>query len=226
MSLHESGSSANRGACLQTCRKGYTLTNNDTGAQMSLDNQYVMSPKDLCTIDFLDKMLEAGVRVFKIEGRARPPEYVKYVCQNYNAAFDAILHDAYTDALKQELKENLAKVFNRGFWDGYYLGHRLGEWSARYGSNATHHKEYAGRVTNFYANLGVAEALLEAGTLSIGDDALIMGASTGVVETRIDALRIDNGTPAERVGKGQIFSIKTPQRVRRNDKLYKWVQNP
>jgi putative protease len=225
MSLHESGNSANRGACLQTCRKGYMLTNSETGYAMTVDNEYIMSPKDLCTIEFLDKMLDAGVRLFKVEGRARPPEYVKRVCENYNAAFDAIFSNNYTDELKQTLKNNLVQVFNRGFWDGYYLGQKMGEWSSRYGSNAAQHKEYLAKVTNFYDKLNVAELLMEAGTLSVGDRVLVIGPTTGVVETTVADIRIDDGTKALRVDKENVFSIKMPQKVRRGDKLYKWVSN-
>jgi putative protease len=222
MSLHEYNTSANRGACLQPCRRSYLVTDKETKAELEVDHDYILSPKDLCTIGFVDKMLDAGVRVFKIEGRARPPEYVKKVCECYNAAFKAILDETYSKAMIDNWLVELSSVFNRGFWDGYYLGQRLGEWNKTYGSKATRKKDYRAKVTNYFSNLGVVELLLEAGALKVGDEVLITGPTTGVVETTISQLRIDDGTPVEQVTKGQIFSMPAPQKMRRADRLYLW----
>jgi putative protease len=222
LSLHEHNHSANRGACLQTCRKSYLVKDRDTGYELEIENEYIMSPKDLCSIGFLNKMLDAGVRVFKIEGRARPPEYVKKVCECYNQAFSAIIDQTYNQSKVDEWKEELSKVFNRGFWDGYYLGQKIGEWSGVYGSKASRRKTYAAKVTNYFANLGVAEFLLEAGELKVKDEILIMGPTTGVIEVKVKELRIDDGTPVQKLVKGQVFSMPVSQKVRRNDKLYVW----
>ena len=183
LSLHTYGTSANRGGCYQLCRRGYRVTDLETGTQLEVDNKYIMSPKDLCTIEFLDKIAAAGVRVFKIEGRARNPEYVKRTTQCYRRAADAVADGTFTAELGAALKEELADVFNRGFWDGYYQGAPLGEWSAVYGSQARRHKEYCGKVTNWYSKLGVAEITVESATLHVGDEILFMGPTTGVVET-------------------------------------------
>jgi putative protease len=222
MSLHDNGHSANRGACLQNCRRTYLVTDRESGNQMEIDHEYVMSPKDLCTVGFLDKMLEAGVRVFKVEGRARPAEYVKKVCQCYNEAFKAIVENKYDNNLIDRLKTDLSTVFNRGFWDGYYLGQRLGEWSRVYGSNATRRKTYMAKCTNYFSSLGVAEFLMESGNLKLGDEILITGQTTGVVECAVKELRIDDGTPVNEVRKGQIFSMPVPEKLRRSDRLYLW----
>jgi putative protease len=182
LSLHSYGTSANRGACMQICRRGYEVTDLETGNKLNIDNKYIMSPKDLCTIEFMDKMADAGVRVFKIEGRARSPEYVKRCSECYRAAADAVSNGTYTPELAASLKEKLAEVFNRGFWDGYYMGAKLGEWSKVYGSNATKRKVYLGKVTNWFSKLGVAEITVETTDLHKGDTLLAIGATTGVVE--------------------------------------------
>jgi putative protease len=222
MSLHDSGYSANRGSCLQNCRRTYIVTDRESGNQMEIDHEYVMSPKDLCTIGFLDKMLEAGVRVFKIEGRARPAEYVKKVCQCYNHAFELIVNGTYSKEKVDSWISDMSTVFNRGFWDGYYLGQRLGEWSKSYGSKATRRKTYMAKCTNYFSNLGVAEFLIETGALKIGDDVLITGPTTGVVECAVKELRIDDGTVVSEVRKGQVFSMPVPEKLRRSDRLYLW----
>ncbi|MDR2937532.1 MAG: U32 family peptidase, partial [Prevotellaceae bacterium] len=191
MSLHDNGHSANRGACLQNCRRTYLVTDKESGNEMEIDHEYVMSPKDLCTIGFVDKMLEAGVRVFKIEGRARPAEYVKKVCQCYNEAFKAIIENTYSKEKIDSWVNELSTVFNRGYWDGYYLGQRLGEWSKSYGSKATRRKTYVAKCTNYFSSLGVAEFLIESGALKLGDELLITGQTTGVVECAVQELRID-----------------------------------
>lgn len=223
MSLHQANSSANRGACLQICRRSYTLTDNETGDELVVDNEYIMSPKDLCTIGFLNKILDAGVRVLKLEGRARSPEYVKTVTQCYREAVEAIADDTYTEDKIDGWKNRLSKVFNRGFWDGYYLGQRLGEWSKHYGSLATERKVYVGKITNFYSNLGVAELKPEASEISTNDKVLIIGPTTGVVELTAEDIRVDDKT-VEQCPKGVKCSFKLPDIVRRNDKLYKVVK--
>jgi putative protease len=220
LSLHEYNASANRGSCYQLCRRGYTVTDNDTGRQLAVDNEYIMSPKDLCTIGFLDHLLAAGVRVLKIEGRARSAEYVKTVTSAYNRGVQAVVDGAYTPELVAELTATLQTVFNRGFWDGYYQGARLGEWSASYGNQSTKQKTYVAKATNYFSNLGVAEFLMETGVLRKGDAVLIVGPTTGVVEDRIHEIRVDLH-PVEQVEKGNYFSMKVPQKIRRADKLYK-----
>src|SRR5210317_859870 len=176
-------SSANRGACLQTCRRAYTVTDKETGAELEIDNEYIMSPKDLKTIHFLNKVLDAGVSILKIEGRARSADYVKTVSTCYNEAIHAYLDGSFSREKIEDWDARLASVFNRGFWDGYYLGQRLGEWSEVYGSKATQKKVYVGKITNYYDRIGVAEVAMETGTLEVGDDILIMGPTTGVIET-------------------------------------------
>jgi putative protease len=220
LSLHEYNASANRGSCYQLCRRGYTVTDNDSGRQLMVDNEYIMSPKDLCTIGFLDHMLAAGVRVLKIEGRARSAEYVKTVTSAYNRGVQAVLDGVYTPELVAELTATLQTVFNRGFWDGYYQGARLGEWSACYGNRSTKQKTYVAKATNYFSNLGVAEFLMETGVLQKGDEVLIIGPTTGVVEDRIHEMRVDL-QPVEQVEKGSCFSIAVPHKIRRSDKLYK-----
>jgi putative protease len=222
LSLHEQNHSANRGACLQTCRKGYTVTEKESGMQLDIENEYIMSPKDLMTIHFLNKMLDAGVSVFKIEGRARSPEYVKTVSKCYKEAIDAYNDNSFTEEKIEDWKERLSTVFNRGFWDGYYLGQRLGEWSHKYGSRATKRKIYLGKVTNFFSNLNVAEILVETGEIEAGDDFIIMGPTTGVYEGSVSEIRVDLN-PAKKAVKGDKFSMKLESLVRRNDKLYKIV---
>lgn len=221
MSLHENNASANRGACQQTCRKAYVVTEKETGHQLEIDHEYIMSPKDLCTIGFLDKVMAAGVRVLKIEGRARSGEYVKRVVEIYNEAVNSILDNSYTKDKIDRWERSLSEVFNRGFWDGYYLGRKIGEWSKVYGSKATKRKVYVGRVTNYFGNIGVAEILVEASTISLGENVVIMGPTTGVVETTIEEIRVDL-KPVEIAEKGNLCSIRV-DRIRRNDKLYKMV---
>jgi putative protease len=222
MSLHESGFSANRGSCLQGCRRSYLVTEKETGNELEVDHDYIMSPKDLCTIGFLDKLLDAGVRVFKIEGRARSAEYVKKVCQCYSEAFGAIIEGSYTEEKIRKWMYELSAVFNRGFWDGYYLGRRLGEWSNAYGSKAIRRKTYSAKAVNYFSNLSVAEFIVEAGSINIGDEVLIIGPTTGVVELRVSQLRTGTGDKVQQVSKGQVFSLPVPEKVRRADKLYLW----
>ena len=222
LSLHELNSSANRGACMQVCRRAYRVHDEDSDIELTVDNKYIMSPKDLKTIHFMNKMMDSGVRVFKIEGRARGAEYVKAVVSCYNEAIEAHLNNQFTDEKVADWDVRLAKVFNRGFWDGYYLGQRLGEWSHNYGSKATHKKVYIGKCTNFFQKIGVAEFLLEAQTLSVGDEILVTGETTGAYEDVIEEVRVDL-KPVETVEKGTYFSIKTKDVVRRNDKLFKIV---
>lgn len=206
LSLHAYGASANRGACYQICRRGYEVTDLETGNQLLVDNKYIMSPKDLCTIEFMDKIIDAGVTVFKIEGRARSAEYVKKVASCYRRAADAVIGGNYTPELASALKAELSEVFNRGFWDGYYQGARLGEWSEVYGSRSTRKKVYTGKVTNWFAKLSVAEILIESATLKVGDRILIMGPTTGVVETVVKEIRVDLKS-VESASKGTYCSV-------------------
>ena len=222
LSLYETGCSANRGACRQLCRRKYTVADRETGAILDVDGQYVLSPKDLCTIDFLDRFVEAGVRVLKIEGRARGAEYVKRVVECYDEALRAIEAGTYTPALAAGLKERLRTVFNRGFWEGYYAGRPVAEHSAHYGSAATRRKVYVGKVTNFFKQLSVAEVLVEAAPLHEGEDIFFMGATTGVAEQRLEELHGPDGSPATTAAQGQLCSIRTPGLVRRGDQLYKF----
>ena len=222
LSLHEKNVSANRGACNQICRRGYTVKDKDSEIELDIDNEYIMSPKDLKTIGFVDEMMKAGVRVFKIEGRARGAEYVKTVVGCYSEAIESVLNKTFSATKVAEWDIRLSKVFNRGFWNGYYLGQRLGEWSANYGSEATHKKIYVGKVTNYFSKIGVAEILLEAQYIETGDEILITGETTGAYEDRMGEMRVEL-KPVERVEKGTYFSIKTKDIVRRNDKLFKIV---
>ena len=222
LSLHELNASANRGACMQVCRRAYRVHDEDSDIELTVDNKYIMSPKDLKTIHFMNKMMDSGVRVFKIEGRARGAEYVKAVVSCYNEAIEAHLNNTFTDEKVADWDVRLSKVFNRGFWDGYYLGQRLGEWSHNYGSKATHKKVYIGKCTNFFQKIGVAEFLLEAQTLSVGDEILVTGETTGAYEDVVEEVRVDL-KPVNTVEKGTYFSIKTKDVVRRNDKLFKIV---
>ncbi|MDR0873168.1 MAG: U32 family peptidase [Prevotellaceae bacterium] len=222
LSLHEMNASANRGACMQICRHGYTITDNERDVELNIENQYIMSPKDLKTIHFLNKMIDAGVRVFKIEGRARSAEYVRTTCECYNEAINACLKNTFTEEKIENWNARLAKVFNRGFWNGYYLGQRLGEWSANYGSNATHKKVYIGKGMKYFANIGVAEFLIETQSVKIGDNILIMGPTTGVIETTITEMQVDY-KPAQEAIRGQLFSIPLKEKIRPSDKVYKWV---
>lgn len=222
LSLYETGCSANRGACRQLCRRKYTLTDKETGAALDVDGQYVLSPKDLCTIDFLDRFIGAGVRVLKIEGRARGAEYVKRVVECYNEALRALEAGTYTPELAAKLKERLRTVFNRGFWEGYYAGRPVAEHSDRYGSAATRRKVYVGKVTNFFKKISVAEVLVEAAPLHAGEEIFFMGPTTGVAEQRLDELHGPDGSPADAVSQGQLCAIRTPGLVRRGDQLYKF----
>ena len=232
LSLHAEGASANRGACYQICRRGYEVTDLETGNQLHIDNKYIMSPKDLCTIEFMDKFIDAGVKVFKIEGRARSAEYVKRCVQCYRAAADAVCDGAYTPELTAGLKASLAEVFNRGFWDGYYLGARLGEWSNVYGSQATRCKVYCGKVTNWFDRIHVAEITVEAAPVPAGSRLMAIGATTGVVEFDAGEIRVDL-KPAAVAEKGERFSVAMegnvvngPQdaRLHRGDKVYIWEE--
>ena len=222
LSLHEKNLSANRGACNQICRREYVVKDKDSEIELEIDNEYIMSPKDLKTIGFVDEMLKAGVRVFKIEGRARGAEYVKAVVSCYKEAIESCIEGTFTDVKIEDWNNRLSKVFNRGFWNGYYLGQRLGEWSSTYGSAATHKKIYVGKVTNYFNKLGVAEFLLEAQSLSVGDEILITGDTTGAYEDIVKEIRVQLH-PVDKVDKGTYFSIKTNELIRRNDKLFKIV---
>lgn len=223
LSLHEKNASANRGACYQICRRAYTVKDRENEVELDIENEYIMSPKDLCTIGFLNKMAEAGVRVFKLEGRARPAEYVLTVCRCYDEALKAYLAGDYTPEKIAGWKQQLSTVFNRGFWDGYYLGQRLGEWSEVYGSKATRKKIALGKVTNYFSNLQVGEFKIESFDLQVGDEILIVGETTGVIEMKVPEIRVDL-QPVERVEKGGVFSMPVPRKVRRGDKFYKWVE--
>lgn len=252
LSLHEYGASANRGACYQICRRGYEVTDLETGNSLVVDNKYIMSPKDLCTVEFIDKIVDAGVTVFKIEGRARSAEYVRKVVSCYRRAADAVCGGTFTPELGAGLKEELAEVFNRGFWDGYYQGARLGEWSDVYGSKATRQKVYCGKVTNWFDRLGVAEILVESAPLCKGDRILVIGPTTGVVEMDVEEIRVDlksvdkaekgvycsvpcpslrsagetsgNGAETRSPSQPDAARHRLPSKLRRSDKVYIWRQ--
>ncbi|KIO44370.1 MULTISPECIES: peptidase U32 family protein [Porphyromonadaceae] len=223
LSLHEMNASANRGACYQICRRSYTVKDTDSEVELEVDGKYIMSPKDLCTIGFINKLIDAGVRVFKIEGRARSAEYVKTVCECYNEAIDAYADGSYSAEKIEHWKERLSTVFNRGFWNGYYLGQRLGEWSEVYGSKATKKKVCIGKVTNYFTKLHVGEFKLESYDLRVGDEILIMGPTTGVVQMHVPEIRVDL-QPVRQVGKGSLFSMPVEPFLRRGDKLYKLIE--
>ena len=225
LSLHEAGTSANRGACRQICRRSYLVTDRETGDELVVDNKYIMSPKDLKTIHFINKMVDAGVTVFKIEGRARGPEYVRTVVGCYDEALRALDNGTYDEEHILDWNERLARVFNRGFWDGYYLGQRLGKWSAKYGSSATRVKVYAAKGIKYYDRIGVAEFLMEAGELHVGDDIIITGPTTGALMFKVDEIRVDL-KPVERAVKGEHFSIKTDEKIRPSDRLFIWKPVP
>ena len=220
LSLDNLNHSANRGACMQVCRRSYIVHDKESDIELEVDNKYIMSPKDLKTIRFMDKMMDAGVRVFKIEGRARGPEYVHTVVSCYKEAIQSFLDGTLTEEKKDAWDERLKTVFNRGFWDGYYLGQRLGEWSKIYGSEATERKVYVGKGIKFFNNISVAEFLIEASEISVGDKLLITGPTTGAVFVELDEIRYEL-KPVQTAGKGQHISIKVPSKVRPNDKLYK-----
>lgn len=221
LSLHERNTSANRGGCGQICRRSYTVRDRETGAELDIENQYIMSPKDLKTIHFLDRVVEAGVRVLKIEGRARGAEYVAEAVSCYSEALEAICNATYGPEQVAEWDERLNRIFNRGYWDGYYLGQRLGEWSGHYGSSATRTKRYAAKCTKYFSRLGVGEFLLEAGTVRVGDEVVIIGPTTGALIVKVEEIHLDSGSTRE-AHKGDVFAIKVPEKVRLSDRLYVW----
>ncbi|MDH6306463.1 putative protease [Parabacteroides sp. PF5-5] len=223
LSLHEMNHSANRGACMQICRRGYTVKDKESNIELDIDNQYIMSPKDLKTIHFMNKMMDAGVRVFKIEGRARGPEYVRIVTECYKEAVKAYCEGSYTEEKIADWDERLRSVFNRGFWDGYYLGQRLGEWSSKYGSGATKKKVYVAKGIKYFSGLGVAEFEMESQNLKVGDEILITGPTTGAIMQTIDEIRVDL-KPVEETVRGERFSFKVKEKVRPSDRMYKLVK--
>lgn len=220
LSLHQLDSSANRGACTQICRRSYTLTDTESGRQIEVDNKYLMSPKDLKTIHFLNKMVDAGVSVFKIEGRARGPEYVREAVECYSEALNDICAGTYGDH-PDAWDERLNRIFNRGFWDGYYLGQPLGEWSAKYGSSATRVKQYAAKGVKYFSGIGVGEFVMEAGELHVGDEVVVTGPTTGALIFTVNEIRVDL-KPVEKAVKGDAFSISVPAKIRPSDRLYRW----
>ncbi|MFV0505670.1 MAG: peptidase U32 family protein [Bacteroidales bacterium] len=224
LSLHEKNHSANKGSCLQMCRRSYIVSDKENGQELEIDNEYIMSPKDLKTIHFLNKLIDAGVSILKIEGRARSPEYVKTVVSCYSEAVDSIFDDSFTKMKISDWDTRLKRVFNRGFWDGYYLGQQLGEWSSEYGSQATTTKKYIAKGTNYFPNIGVAEFLIEADSLSVDDEIIITGPTTGVIETKVEEIRV-NLKSVHIANKGERCSIAVAQKVRRSDKLYKIIQS-
>lgn len=223
MSLHEANRSANRGGCVQICRRSYTATDNETGHQLEIDNKYIMSPKDLKTIRFLDRMMKSGVRVMKIEGRARGAEYVYTVVKAYKEAIQSVINGTFTEEKKDEWDRQLATVFNRGFWDGYYQGQTMGEWNKNYGSNATEKKVYVGKGMKYFSKLGVAEFAIEASEISVGDKLLITGPTTGVMYLDATEIRYDL-KPVDTAKQGWRVSIPVPDKVRPSDKLFKLEQ--
>ena len=232
MSLHNANRSANRGECIQICRRSYTVTDNETGNQLEIDNKYIMSPKDLKTVRFIDRLMNAGVRVFKIEGRARGPEYVYTVVKCYKEAIAAVLHDNendndnekwFTEERKDEWDRRLATVFNRGFWDGYYQGQLLGEWNKNYGSNATERKVYIGKGVKYFSKLGVAEFTVDANTFKLGDKLLVTGPTTGVMYLTATEIHDNDGHPVTEAPQGQRVAIPVTDKVRPSDKLFKLV---
>ncbi|WP_236973752.1 peptidase U32 family protein [Membranihabitans maritimus] len=222
LSLHTSNASANRGACVQNCRRSYKVIDLEDGHELEIDNEYIMSPKDLCTIDFLDQVIEAGVKVLKIEGRGKAADYVKTVVSNYREAIDSYYDGTYNSEKTEKWMENIKTVYNRGFWAGYYLGQELGEWTNAPGSKATQKKVFLGRGSNYFSKIGVAEFKIETHSLRIGDKVLITGPTTGAVETEITEMHGENG-PIETAKKGQLCSFKVEETIRPSDKLYKLV---
>lgn len=223
LSLHEMNSSANRGACTQICRRGYTVKDRETGDELDIENQYIMSPKDLKTIHFLNKMIDAGVSVFKIEGRARGPEYVKIAVGCYSEAINAVCDGTFGEQLINEWDRRLTQIFNRGFWNGYYLGQRLGEWTSKYGSSATRTKVYVAKGIRYFSNIGVAEFHMESGEIAVGDEVVITGPTTGALIVLIDEIRVDL-KPVDKAVKGDRFSIKVPAKIRPSDKMFVWEE--
>lgn len=224
MSLHELNSSANRGACNQICRRSYTVRDRETGEELVVDNKFIMSPKDLKTIHFLDRMVDAGVRVFKIEGRARGPEYVHEAVECYSEALQAVCDGSFSEDKVAGWDARLDKIFNRGFWNGYYLGQRLGEWSSKYGSSATRTKVYAAKAIRHFPKIGIGEFQMEAGELKVGDEVVVTGPTTGALIFNVEELRLDL-KPVEMVKKGDRFSLPVPAKVRPSDRLYLWRKN-
>jgi putative protease len=224
LSLHENNASANRGNCYLTCRKPYLVTEKESGYQLEIDNEFIMSPKDLCTIGFIDKMIDAGVRIFKIEGRARSAEYVRIVTSCYDEAVKSVCDGTYSEEKIAGWRNRLSTVFNRGFWDGYYLGQKLGEWNTKYGSGATKRKVYLGKITNYFTRLKVAEIKVENGDLCKGDTILIIGPTTGSIEYSVGEIRVDL-RQTDTAKKGELCSVKIDDYLRRSDKVYKWVDS-
>ncbi|HIT14931.1 MAG TPA: U32 family peptidase [Candidatus Avimuribaculum pullicola] len=224
LSLHETGASANRGACRQICRRSYTVRDRETGDELAIENQYIMSPKDLKTIHFINKVIDAGVRVFKIEGRARGPEYVREAVGCYNEAINAYLDGTFGDDKIAAWDKRLEKIFNRGFWNGYYLGQRLGEWTSKYGSSATRTKIYAAKGVRYFSNIKVAEFVMEAGELNVGDEIIIIGPTTGAIPMTVEEIRVGL-KPVPRAVKGDHFSIQVNEKIRPSDKLYIWMDS-
>ena len=225
MSLDAANRSANRGQCIQVCRRSYTVTDNETGHQLEIDNKYVMSPKDLKTIRFIDRMMDAGVRVFKIEGRARGPEYVYQTVSCYKEAIASVLEGTFTEEKKDEWDRRLSTVFNRGFWDGYYQGQKFGEWNKGYGNNATEQKVYVGRATKYYSRIGVGEFAVEATTFKVGDKLLVTGPTTGVMYLTVTEIHDQDGHPVTEAPQGRLCAIPVSDKVRPSDKLFKLVAN-
>jgi len=223
MSLDNANRSANRGECVQICRRSYTVTDNETGNQLEIDNKYIMSPKDLKTVRFIDKMMNSGVRVFKIEGRARGPEYVYTVVKCYKEAISSVLDGTFAEEKKDQWDEQLARVFNRGFWDGYYQGQTLGEWNKSYGSNATERKVYVGRGVKYFSKLGVAEFTVEATTFKLGDKLLVTGPTTGVMYLTATEIHDNDGNPVEEAPQGTRIAIPVTGKIRPSDKLFKLI---
>lgn len=221
LSLHETGASANRGACRQICRRGYTVQDRETGDQLAIENKYIMSPKDLKTIHFLNKMIDSGVRVFKIEGRARGPEYVRTAVACYNEAINAVIDGTFNEEKIADWDARLEQIFNRGFWNGYYLGQRLGEWTSKYGSSATRVKAYIAKGIRYFSNIGVAEFQMESGELKVGDEIIITGPTTGAIPLTVEEIRV-NLKPVEKTVKGERFSIQVNEKVRPSDKMFLW----
>ena len=224
MSLDNTGRSANRGECMQICRRSYLVTDRETGIELEIDNKYIMSPKDLKTVRFIDRMMKSGVRVFKIEGRARGPEYVKTVVECYKEAIQSVLDGTFTEDKKDDWDERLATVFHRGFWDGYYQGQRLGEWNSHYGSCATERKVYVGKGMKYFSKLGVAEFSCEACEFSVGDKMLITGPTTGALYVTVEEIH-DDTHAVTTAQKGTRVSFKVPEKVRPSDKLFKIIKN-
>ena len=222
LSLDNFNTSANRGACVQPCRRGYTVQDRDKEITLAIENEYIMSPKDLCTLPFLDKVLDAGVKILKIEGRGRSPEYTKVTVGVYSEAVKAIQNGEFTEEKIAQWTERLRSVYNRDFWDGYYLGRKMGEWTQRYGSRATKTKIFVGTVTNFFAKINVAEIRMETQDLKVGDDIMIIGPTTGVYEDKVSEIRVDL-KPVESTEKGELCSIPVKDVIRRGDKVYKVI---